>query len=151
MNKLVQVIALMTTVVFSAQTVKAQASYNTPVGRWQTISDVTGKFNGDVEIFETSGELQGRLVAGRNPATFDTELCVKCPGDRHNQPMKGLIVMWGVHRRSDDWGGGEILDPDTGKIYRVRLTLAEGGKKLLVRGYIGFSLLGRTQTWNRLQ
>jgi uncharacterized protein (DUF2147 family) len=65
--------------------------------------------------------------------------------------MKGLLVISGVHRDGDVWDGGEILDPDIGKVYRVKLKLADGGKKLLVRGYIGFSLFGRTQTWIRME
>ena len=135
----------------SAVAVKAQKSYDTPVGRWWTISDVTGKYNGTVEIVDHGGELLGQVIAGRNPATFGTELCSKCPGDRHNKPMKGLLVISGVRRDGDVWDGGEILDPDTGKTYRVKLKLIEGGKKLLVRGYIGFSLFGRTQTWTRIE
>ena len=80
-------------------------------------------------------------------------MCVKCPGERRNQPKKGLLVISGVHRDGDVFGdGGEILDPDTGKIYRVKLKLADGGKKLQVRGYIGFSLIGRNpQTWIRME
>jgi uncharacterized protein (DUF2147 family) len=149
--RILQIIFLVTTVMLCAPRIKAQSSYDTPVGRWRTVSDVTGKENGAVEIVDNGGELLGRLIAGRNPATFPTELCTKCPGDRHNKPMKGLLVMSGVRRNGDEWSGGEILDPDIGKIYRVKLRLTEGGKKLLVRGYIGFSLFGRTQTWTRME
>lgn len=148
-NKILPIVALLT--MFSPLVVKAQTSYDTPVGRWRTISDVTGKQIGAVEIVDKGGELLGRLIAGRNPATFDTELCDKCPGERHNQPMKGLLVISGVHRDGDVWDGGEILDPDIGKVYRVKLKLADGGKKLQVRGYIGFSLFGRTETWIRME
>ena len=136
-------------ILFISAFMMAQASSDSPVGRWRTISDVTGKENGAVEIVENNGVLVGHLIAGRNPATFDTELCTKCPGDRHNKPMKGLLIISGVHRNGDEWGGGEILDPDTGKVYRVKLKVVEAGKKLQVRGYLGFSLLGRTQTWIR--
>jgi uncharacterized protein (DUF2147 family) len=65
--------------------------------------------------------------------------------------MKGLLILSGVRRNGDVWSGGEILDPDIGKVYRAKLRLADGGKKLLVRGYIGFSLLGRTETWIRME
>ena len=137
--------------VFFAPTMKAQSSHDTPVGRWQTISDVTGKPNGAVEILDSAGELAGRLIAGRDPVEFETRLCDKCPGDRHNKPMKGLVILSGVRRDGDEWGGGEILDPDIGRVYRVKLKLADAGKKLLVRGYLGVSLFGRTQTWIRME
>jgi len=128
----------------------AQSSLDTPVGRWRTFSDVTGKENGAVEIVANNGELLGRVIAGTKP-NFETELCDKCPGERHNKPMKGLLVISGVRRKGEEWGGGEILDPDIGKVYRVKLRLADNGNKLLVRGYLGISLLGRTQTWVRIE
>jgi len=130
--------------------VTAQSSHNTPVGRWRTFSDVTGKESGAVEIVENNGEYLGHVTAGVKP-NFETELCDKCSGARHNKPVKGLLVISGVHRKGDEWGGGEILDPDNGKVYRVKLRLADNGNKLLVRGFLGISLLGRTQTWVRIE
>jgi uncharacterized protein (DUF2147 family) len=149
-NKAIQIVALLATVTLAVLAMKAQTSSGTPVGRWRTFSDVTGKESGAVEIVEKNGELEGRLIAGSKP-NFDTRVCDLCPGDRYQKPMKGLLVISGVRRKGDEWGGGEILDPDVGKIYRVKLRVTEGGKKLLVRGYIGFSLLGRTQTWVRME
>lgn len=149
-NTIVQVCTLLSTLMFFSMTLKAQSSYDTPVGRWRTFSDVTGKENGGVEIVNNGGELLGRLFAGHS-ADFATKLCDKCPGERHNNPMKGLLIMSGVRQRGDEWGGGEILDPDIGKVYRVRLRLTDGGKKLLVRGYMGFTLFGRTETWVRME
>jgi uncharacterized protein (DUF2147 family) len=146
----IRIIAVLATLIFSALAMQAQSSFDTPVGRWRTFSDVTGKESGAVEIVENKGELVGRLIASSKPR-FETRVCDKCPGERHNQPMKGLLIMSGLSRKGDEWGGGEILDPDIGKVYRVKLKLAENGKKLLVRGYIGFSLLGRTQTWIRME
>ena len=146
-KNIIQFIAML---MLSAFAVRAQSARDTPVGRWRTFSDVTGKESGAVEIVENNGELLGHVVAGTKP-TFETEICDKCSGDRHNKPVKGLLVISGVHRKGDEWGGGEILDPDNGKVYRVKLRLSEDGNKLLVRGYIGFSLLGRTQTWTRIE
>jgi uncharacterized protein (DUF2147 family) len=146
----IRAIAVLAALIFSALAMQAQSSFDTPVGRWRTFSDVTGKESGAVEIVENHGELMGRLIASTKPG-FETRVCDKCPGERHNQPMKGLLIMSGLSRKGDEWGGGEILDPDVGKVYRVKLKLAENGKKLLVRGYMGFSLLGRTQTWIRME
>ena len=67
-----------------------------------------------------------------------------------NQPVEGMTIMSGVKKDGDVWDGGKITDPKTGKVYKVKLTLDSGGQKMDVRGYIGFSLLGRSQTWYRL-
>ena len=55
----------------------------------------------------------------------------------------------GLTKQGDEYQDGEILDPETGKVYRVKMKIEDEGKKLLVRGFIGFSLLGRTQIWLR--
>ena len=49
----------------------------------------------------------------------------------------------------EQYSGGEILDPDDGKVYRCSMRLVDGGRKLEVRGFVGIPLLGRTQTWLR--
>jgi uncharacterized protein (DUF2147 family) len=49
----------------------------------------------------------------------------------------------------DEWSGGEILDPESGKTYRARMKLIDGGRRLVIRGYIGLPLFGRSQTWVR--
>ena len=149
-GKTTQLIALFAMLMLFSFEGAAQSSHDTPSGRWRTFSDVTGKVSGAVEIVENNGELLGRVIAGTKP-NFDTELCDKCPGERHNKPMKGLLIITGVRRKGNEWGGGEILDPDIGKVYRVKLRLADNGNKLLVRGYLGISLLGRTQTWVRIE
>jgi uncharacterized protein (DUF2147 family) len=65
----------------------------------------------------------------------------------------GMTFLTGLKREADAavWSGGEILDPDTGSIYRSKATLTENGARLEVRGYIGFALLGRTQVWQRAE
>ncbi|HTM28335.1 MAG TPA: DUF2147 domain-containing protein, partial [Rhodanobacter sp.] len=73
----------------------------------------------------------------------------KCDGPRKDQPIEGLTIMWGVKQNGDKWDGGRIVDPKSGKTYKVKLTVTNGGKSLDVHGYIGFSLLGRSQTWLR--
>jgi len=149
-RKRAQLVALLAMPMLFTFELTAQSSHDSPVGRWRTFSDVTGKENGAVEIIESNGEILGRVIAGSKP-NFETELCDKCQGERHNKPVKGLRIISGVRRKGDEWGGGEILDPDNGKVYRVKLRLADNGNKLLVRGYLGISLLGRTQTWVRIE
>lgn len=75
--------------------------------------------------------------------------CTECEGARHNHPVIGMVFMSGLRKEGDEYSGGEILDPDNGKVYRSRIKLADGGRKLVVRGYIGFPMLGRSQVWIR--
>ena len=122
----------------------------TPVGRWKTVDDVTGKINSVVRIWEADGKLYGRiekLIHG-DPNDPDPR-CVRCPGDLKNQRLVGLRILWDLTPDGNRWTGGEILDPDSGRIYRCSIALDDGGKNLRVRGFIGFSLLGRTEHWFR--
>ena len=122
----------------------------TPLGRWKTVDDLTGKINSVVTIWEEDGKLYGRIERLINPDPQDPDpRCLRCSGDRKGQRLLGLHILWGLTRDGDQWTGGEILDPDNGKIYRCSLTVKDGGKKLRVRGFIGFSWLGRTQYWLR--
>lgn len=131
------------------------ASHDSPVGIWQTIDDETGQPRSIVEITEHDGQLQGRIrqLLNLTPEEIRRDgahpRCTRCDGDRHDQPIEGMVIMWGLHQDGEDWSGGQVLDPKKGRLYKVRLHLEDGGDKLDVRGYIGFSLLGRTQTWLR--
>ena len=119
-----------------------------PVGRWNTYDDHTGALHGLVEITEEQGVLQGRILKSYDPKK-PNPTCELCDGERKGRPVLGMVFLWGLSRRGDEYKGGQILDPDNGKIYSAKLKLGDGGRKLLVRGFIGLSLLGRTQTWVR--
>ncbi|MGH8191181.1 MAG: DUF2147 domain-containing protein [Rhodanobacteraceae bacterium] len=122
----------------------------TPVGTWTQVDDATGKPKSIIEITQQSdGTLQGvvKQVLFSNHGTHP--VCDKCEGERHNKPVDGMVIMWGVKKDGDQWDGGQILDPHNGKTYRVKLTLKDNGQKLDVRGYIGTPMFGRTQTWIR--
>ena len=121
-----------------------------PVGLWRTVDDKTGKENGAVRVFESNGALYGRIERINDPARAALS-CTKCDDDRKGKPLVGLDIMRGLKPDGDGWSGGTILDPETGGIYKSNLHLTEGGQKLVVRGYIGVSLLGRSQTWIRSQ
>jgi len=130
----------------------AFASELSPVGLWKTIDDNTGKPRGLVRIVEVNGEYQGKVEKiftepGENP----DPKCEKCDGARHNQPVTGMTILWGLKKQGDEYQGGAILDPENGKVYRARMKLDGEGEKLSGRGFIGFALLGRTQTWVRDQ
>src|SRR5262245_12235693 len=129
----------------------AQTSSRTsPVGRWKTIDDVTGKVKSVVVIWEEHGKLYGKIEKLVDPDPQDPDpRCVHCEGEMKDRPLMGLRILWGLRKDGDLWSGGKILDPDNGKAYKCYIAVEDGGKKLKVRGFIGFSLLGRTQYWLR--
>jgi uncharacterized protein (DUF2147 family) len=133
----------------------ALAANDTPVGTWKTIDDESGQAKSIVEITNDNGELQAHIVKLLNRSPDDiardgaVALCKQCDGERKNKPVEGMNIMWGVHQNGDVWDGGKILDPKSGKVYKVKLSMLDGGQKLNVRGYIGFSWVGRSQQWER--
>lgn len=118
------------------------------VGNWRTIDDVTGKTKSIVKIYKTDhGDFEGLVSKIIHSDLGPNPVCEKCKGERHNQPIEGMVILWGLEQDGEeDWKGGEILDPKNGKIYKAKLHLREDGK-LEVRGFIGFALIGRTQVW----
>jgi uncharacterized protein (DUF2147 family) len=133
-----------------AETGVQDSSRNSPVGRWRTVDDVTGKVKSVVMIWEENSKLYGRIQKLVNPDPQEPNpRCNDCAGDQKGKPVIGLRILWDLHRDGDAWSGGTILDPANGKTYRCLLSVVDGGMKLKVRGFIGFSLLGRTQYWLR--
>lgn len=121
------------------------------IGTWKTIDDETGKEKSLVEIFESNGVLKGKIVKlFRNHDEDQNPKCDKCSGDKKDQPLIGLEILWDLKASGNNrWADGEIMDPKKGKIYSCKIELIENGKKLKVRGFMGFSLLGRTQVWEK--
>lgn len=122
----------------------------TPVGTWTTIDDKTHKPKSVVEIYEAhDGSLSGKVLKVLQSDKGPNPVCDSCEGNRKGQPIEGMDILWGVTRSGNEWKGGKILDPATGKVYSVKMSPVENGAKLEVRGFMGFSLLGKTQTWQR--
>ncbi|MFP3891978.1 DUF2147 domain-containing protein [uncultured Ralstonia sp.] len=120
-----------------------------PAGIWKTIDDATGKPKGEVKIVEQDGVFSGK-VTNILKEEDRAKTCTKCSDDRKDQPIVGLTILKDLKKTGDnEWTGGNILDPENGKVYSAKMSLAEDGKKLNVRGFLGISLLGRTQTWVR--
>lgn len=120
---------------------------DSPVGRWQTFDDRTHLPRGIVRIFERDGRLFGRIERAG-----DRAVCHACPDERKDQPLDGLVIIRNMQRESTDphaWEGGDVLDPESGKLYRLKMRLDGGGINLVVHGYIGLALIGRSQTWTR--
>lgn len=133
-----------------AGTIAAYAQTSTPVGIWQTIDDHTGQPKALVQIVDDGdGTLSGKVIKGLGPDNQPGRRCTACTDARKDQPIIGMTIIDGMKQTDDGWDGGHILDPENGKIYRSKMHLEDGGQKLVVRGYIGISLLGRSQTWNR--
>jgi uncharacterized protein (DUF2147 family) len=123
-----------------------------PSGLWKTVSDRTGQADGLVRIVEINGEFRGTVVAVFSPpADSPNPVCELCEGELKGQPVIGMTILRGLRREGERYTGGEILDPDDGKVYRCTVTVIEGGKKLDVRGYIGIPLFGRSQVWQRME
>lgn len=118
------------------------------VGKWKTIDDETGEAKSIVELFLKSGKMYAKVVEVLDVANKNS-LCQKCSGEDKNKPILGLIIIKGLSKEGAEYTSGEILDPKNGKLYKCAISL-ESKDKLKVRGYIGFSLLGRTQYWHRV-
>jgi len=125
----------------------------TPVGVWKTIDDKTKSERAQVRITEAGGVFSAKIEKLLAADAKQDAVCDKCSDDRKDKPLIGLEIMRGVKKASDDntWDGGTILDAAEGKIYKVRVQTAEGGKKLEVRGFVGMPMMGRTQTWIRVE
>ena len=121
----------------------------TPVGLWRTVDDETKQEKSLVRIVDNGGVLSGKIEKIFDPAKQDST-CDKCTDSRKDQKVLGMTIVEGVKKNADEayWDGGHILDPNNGKVYRVRMTPKEGGKQLEVRGFIAF--LYRNQTWHRV-
>ncbi len=122
-----------------------------PVGRWKVVSDQTNRPVAIMKVFERDGEYGGfieRIL--EHPEDAAVSVCERCPGELKGQPIEGLVIMHGLKGSGGEFSGGHILDPDSGHYYRVKMTVGPEGQTLKVRGYLGISLLGRTQTWYRV-
>ena len=118
---------------------------SSPEGTWVTIDDKTGEKGAVIRFMLKNGVLSGTIVdVYSHPG--DTGVCKNCPGDFKDKPVRGLQIVWGLHKNNNgEWEGGQILDARSGKIYNVKMAVK--GHKLHVRGYIGISWIGRTQIW----
>ena len=145
LNKLA-LLSTLTTTIFASQGVFAAI---TPVGLWKTIDEDTNQAKSYVRISQTNGTLSGKVETILNPAK-QNDICSKCDDELKDQPILGMTIITDVKAQDDGtWGDGEILDPTNGKTYTLQLTPQDEGKKLEVRGYIGFFY--RNQYWLRVE
>ena len=116
-------------------------------GVWITQDDETGKKKSEVLLYKNEGKLYGKIL---NLLLEEDKgkLCVNCKGENKNLAIEGMVIVEGLELNGKTWEEGTILDPKSGKTYSCYITF-ENVNTLKVRGYIGFSLLGRTQKWIR--
>jgi len=137
-------------IVLGATAVSASAQM-TPAGLWRSMDDKTGQAKAEIRILANAdgvltGVVEKALVPSPEP------LCEKCSDDRKGKPKLGMDIIRGATQTpgKEVWEGGSIVDPESGTVYKLKMTPIDGGNKLEVRGFVGFAFLGRTQTWIRL-
>ena len=127
------------------------SAQNTPVGLWKTIDDDGKTEKSLVRITESGGVLSGKIEKIFDPSKQDSK-CDKCSDERKDKPVLGMVILRNLKVDSDDkdvWSGGDVLDPNNGKVYRARLKPVDGGRQLQMRGYLG--PFYRTQVWLRVE
>ena len=134
-------------VVFFAMILSAQSQ--TVLGKWKTVDDETGEAKSIVEVYEKSGKVYGKVVEILR-ADHKKDICTKCEGADKNKPILGMIIINGLEKDGTEYNGGTVLDPENGKKYKCYITL-ESPDKLKLRGFIGLSIMGRTQYWTRVK
>ena len=119
------------------------------IGKWKTIDDETGEAKSIVEIYEKSGKIYGKVVDILR-ADHKKDVCTKCEGAEKNKPILGMVIISGLKKDGSEYSGGTILDPTNGKKYKCYIAL-DSADKLKLRGYVGISIMGRTQYWTRVK
>jgi uncharacterized protein (DUF2147 family) len=116
-----------------------------PVGKWKTVDEKSGQVTSEVELYEQSGKLFGKIIGLPEPndAQGKPKTCTKCQGPDKDKPIVGLVIVKDLGPSGDRYKGGTILDPEDGKVYKAEIWSEEG--KLKVRGYLG--PFYKTQTW----
>lgn len=118
------------------------------LGKWYSIDPDTGKNESVIEVYEKDDKIYGKIIEILKKEDQD-KTCIECTGKDKDQPIQGLIIVRGLSKDGDEWGNGKILDPKNGKLYKCYISLVDKNK-LKLRGYIGFSLIGRTEYWYRV-
>jgi len=129
----------------------AFAAEPSAAGLWQALDKDSGQPTGWFLIRDRDGVYEGLIVRMYlQPGERNDVVCDRCNDDRHNKPWLGLDIIRGMKRDGLNYNDGTILDPRYGQIYSAKMTLAPDGQTLVVRGYLGISLLGQDQNWTRL-
>ena len=143
-NKKMRLLALVGLPLLLASTAAAAQS---PVGRWKTIDDEAGRVKSVVEITQAAnGTLSGRVAQVLQSDRGPNPVCDKCSGERRNQPITGMTILWDLKPDGSEWSGGTILDPAKGKTYKSKAKMIDANR-LGVSGCVAF--ICREQVWQR--
>lgn len=123
-------------------------------GTWRSIDDKTGFSKAIIEINKDSnGAYQGKIVKLiPRPGYTPKETCQNCPAPFTNKPTVGLNILMNLKpdpKKENNFVDGKVLDPLSGNIYSTKVRLSNDNRRLSIRGYVGVSALGRSQTWLR--
>lgn len=130
-------------------TINYTLNSQTIFGKWHSFNDETQEIESVIEVYEKDGKAFAKIIEIKNPDR-KTAVCDMCKGSNKDKPILGMEILSGLQMNDDEWSGGKILDPKNGKEYKCYIKLVEDNK-LKIRGYIGFSLLGRTAYWQRAE
>ena len=126
-------------------TISAQSIF----GKWKTLNEDTNKTESIVEIYKKEDKVFAKIIKIINKSDRD-RVCNACKGKNKDKPILGMVILNGLKKEGKNWDNGKILDPKNGKYYSCYITLLNN-TKLKIRGYIGFSLIGRTEYWYRVK
>jgi uncharacterized protein (DUF2147 family) len=121
-------------------------------GRWLTFDADTGEKRSIVEITRTNDSFRGRIVElfVQPGEPLDPD-CDACSGDQHGKKIRGMDILLLSPATTGTGYAGSVLDPEEGRLYKCSVTLDAAGKKLLLRGYVGIPLFGRSAVWQRIE
>jgi uncharacterized protein (DUF2147 family) len=125
----------------------AAADLTSPEGLWQLI-DSSGRSEATIRIFQDHGAYFGRIVEA-DPT--NDQRCTRCTDERKDRPYSGLVIIRNMKPQGDEYVGGDVTDPESGRTYGCMFKLINGGQDLLMRGFLGIQLLGRSKIWHRVR
>lgn len=118
-------------------------------GKWHSKNDDTGEVDSVIEVYKKNGKAFAKVIEVKDPERQDA-VCELCEGKNKGKKILGLDILTGLEKDGNEWSGGTILDPRNGKVYKCYIAL-EKPNKLKLRGYIGFSMFGKTAYWERAE
>ena len=118
------------------------------LGNWYSLDTDSNEKESIIEVYQENNKIYAKIVSLLKKDDKG-KICDKCTGNDKDKPIEGLVILKGLSKDDDEWSGGKILDPKNGSYYKCYMTLVEKDK-LKIRGYIGFSLIGRTEYWYRI-